>query len=50
MHTVSRHAGEEPPLDTARAGAAARARAGNRELEMENEFLKKAAAYVCPER
>ncbi|WAX76391.1 transposase [Streptomyces sp. KMM 9044] len=22
----------------------------NRELEMENSFLKKAAAYVCPER
>lgn len=22
----------------------------NRELEMENLFLKKAAAYVCPER
>jgi transposase-like protein len=22
----------------------------NRELEMENAFLKKAAAYVCPER
>jgi transposase-like protein len=22
----------------------------NRELKMENDFLKKAAAYVCPER
>ena len=22
----------------------------NRELEMENAFLKKAASYVCPER
>src|SRR5258708_36584367 len=44
------HAGEEPPL-------ALSERARLRELErepgerkMENEFLKKAAAYGCPER
>ena len=44
------HAGEEPPLTVSERARLREAERENRELKMENEFLKKAAAYVCPER
>ena len=44
------HPQEEKPLTAAERANMADQRAENRELRMEVEFLKKAAAYVCPER
>ena len=44
------HAGEEPPPTLAERARLRELERENRELKMENEFLKKAAAYVCPER
>ena len=41
------HAGEEPPLTVAERLQLAEAQRENRELRMENEFLKKAAAYFA---
>jgi len=43
------HAGEEPPLAVSERVELAELRRRTRELEQENLFLKKAAAYVCPE-
>ena len=44
------HAGEEPPLTVNERARLRELERETRELKMENEFLKKAAAYVCPER
>ena len=44
------HAGEEPPPTLAERARLRELERENRELKMENDFLKKAAAYVCPER
>jgi transposase len=44
------HAGEEPPLTVSERARLRELERETRELKMENEFLKKAAAYVCPER
>lgn len=41
------HAGEEPPLTVAERLQLAEAQRELRELRMENEFLKKAAAYFA---
>ena len=41
------HAGEEPPLTVAERLQLAEAQREIRELRMENEFLKKAAAYFA---
>jgi transposase len=43
------HAGEEPPLELSERAELAELRRQNRELEMENAFLKKAAAYFARE-
>ena len=45
-----KHAGDEPPLQLSERARLRELERRNRELEMENAFLKKAAAYVCPER
>ena len=45
-----RHAGEQSPLDLPERARLRELERRNRELETENAFLKKAAAYVCPER
>jgi transposase-like protein len=44
------HAGEVPPLALSERARLRELERGTRELKMENDFLKKAAAYVCPER
>jgi len=44
------HAGEEPPLSVSERARLRELERETRELKMELEFLKKAAAYVCPER
>lgn len=41
------HAGEEPPLDISERARLREAERELRELRMENEFLKKAAAYFA---
>jgi transposase len=41
------HAGEEPPLDVSERVRLQEAERELRELRMENEFLKKAAAYFA---
>jgi transposase len=41
------HAGEEPPLTISERARLREAERENRELKMENEFLKKAAAYFA---
>ena len=41
------HAGEEPPLTVSERARLREAERENRELKMENEFLKKAAAYFA---
>ena len=41
------HAGDEPPLDVSERGRLREAERELRELRMENEFLKKAAAYFA---
>lgn len=46
----SEHAGDEPPLTLSERARLQKAEKELREVRMENEFLKKAAAYVCPER
>ena len=43
------HVGEEPPLELSERAELAELRRQNRELEMENAFLKKAAAYFARE-
>ena len=45
-----KHAGEEPPLQISERARLRELERENRELRMKNEFLSKAAAYVCPER
>jgi len=45
-----KHAGEEPPLDVAERARLRELERKNRELEMENTFLKKAAAYFAREQ
>jgi transposase len=44
------HSGDELPADMPDRSRLRELERRNRELEMENAFLKKAAAYVCPER
>jgi transposase len=44
------HAEDEPPLQVPERARLRELERLNRELEMENAFLKKAAAYVRPER
>ena len=44
------HAGDEPPLTVSERARLRELERKTRELKIENEFLKKAAAYVCPER
>ena len=41
------HAGDEPPLTVSERARLREAERENRELKMENEFLKKAAAYFA---
>ena len=41
------HAGEEPPVSVSERARLAELERVNRELRMENEFLKKAAAYFA---
>jgi transposase len=41
-----RHAGDEPPLQPSERARLRELERRNRELEMENAFLKKAAAYA----
>lgn len=41
------HAGEEPPLDVSERARLREAERELREVKMENEFLKKAAAYFA---
>ncbi len=41
------HAGEEPPLSVADRARLREVEKQNRELKLENEFLKKAAAYFA---
>ena len=43
------HAGEEPSLSVSERARLREAERENRELRMENEFLKKAAAYFARE-
>ena len=43
------HAGEEPPLNISERARLREIERDNRELRMENEFLKKAAAYFARE-
>ena len=44
------HVGEEPPLTVNERARLRELERETREQKMELEFLKKAAAYVCPER
>jgi transposase len=44
-----KHAGEEPPLQLSERARLRELERKNRELEMENAFLKKAAAYFARE-
>jgi transposase len=44
-----RHAGDEPPLQLSERARLRELERRNRELEMENAFLKKAAAYFARE-
>jgi transposase len=44
-----KHAGEEPPLQLSERARLRELERHNRELEMENAFLKKAAAYFARE-
>jgi len=44
------HAGEEPALDVSERARLRELERRNRELEMENAFLKKAAAYFAREQ
>jgi transposase len=44
-----KHAGEEPPLELSERARLRELERRNRELEMENAFLKKAAAYFARE-
>ena len=44
-----KHAGDEPPLQLSERARLRELERENRELEMENEFLKKAAAYFAGE-
>jgi transposase len=43
------HAGDEPPLELSERARLRELERRNRELEMENAFLKKAAAYFARE-
>jgi len=43
------HAGDEPPLELSERARLRELERQNRELEMENAFLKKAAAYFARE-
>ena len=43
------HAGEEPPLEISERARLKELEAENRELRMEREFLKKAAAFFAQE-
>ena len=45
-----KHAEDEPPLVLSERARLRELERENRELRMKNEFLSKAAAYVCPER
>jgi transposase-like protein len=45
-----KHAEDEPPLELSERARLRELERRNREMEMELAFLKKAAAYVCPER
>jgi len=44
-----KHAGDEPPLELSERARLRQLERHNRELEMENAFLKKAAAYFARE-
>jgi transposase len=44
-----KHAGDEPPLELSERARLRELERRNRELEMENAFLKKAAAYFARE-
>ena len=44
-----KHAGDEPPLQLSERARLRELERRNRELEMENAFLKKAAAYFARE-
>jgi transposase-like protein len=44
------HAGDEPALQISERARLRELEREVRELRMKNEFLSKAAAYVCPER
>ena len=44
------HAGDEPPLELSERARLQELERRNRELEMENVFLKKAAAYFAREQ
>jgi transposase-like protein len=44
-----KHAGDEPPLQVSERARLRELECRNRELEMENAFLKKAAAYFARE-
>lgn len=44
------HAGEEPPLGLSERARLRELKRKNREMEMELAFLRKAAAYVCPQQ
>ena len=44
-----KHAGDEPPLQVSERARLRELERKNRELEMENAFLKKAAAYFARE-
>jgi transposase-like protein len=44
------HAGDEPPLELSERAQLQELERRNRELEMENVFLKKAAAYFAREQ
>jgi len=46
----SGHAGDDPPLTITERARLKELERENRELRMEREFLKKAAAFVCHER
>jgi transposase len=45
-----KHADNEPPLQVSERARLRELERETREQKMELEFLKKAAAYVCPER
>jgi transposase len=45
----AKHAGDEPPLELPERARLRELERRNRELEMENAFLKKAAAYFARE-